>query len=469
MEQETYFGMEKKDCEEIIREAKRKWSEQGIQLVKYLFADMLGNNREVTLTVETIKGIGATSVDGSSAFGKIIPPTESDMILLPDPRTFARIPWASATARAICNVFYPPEKEGEALRPFEGCGRNLLAKIISGIGESLASRMPEIIRPGVKLHAHFAPEIEFLLISRNYDYLQLPNDPDIANKNYFIPTEDLLDQALAEMIGCIGEMGLKKEKYHSEVSSCQYEIGIMYGNALEIADATMTLKYIIKHVARRHGLIASFIPKFNRHVNGSGMHVHQNLAASSEGFERNLFYDEREEDCLSWFGRSYIAGLLRYARDITAITNPGTISYKRLVPGREAPTYITWDWLNRTALCRGHSRGTKKIRVEYRSPDPICNPYLAFAAMLSAGLAGIDEAIILPPPDNRNFYTDHDNVLELPGHLGEALGYLTRSTMLRQRLGDFIVDTLYNLGMAVWRDYCQEITPRELKDYFEDH
>ena len=196
------------------------------------------------------------------------------------------------------------------------------------------------------------------------------------------------------------------------------------------------------------------------------MHVHQNLAATVNGEVVNLFFDRTMENCLSNIGKSYFAGLLKYASEITAITNPLPISYKRIVPGREAPTYISWDWLNRTALCRGHSKGIRKVRVEYRSPDPKCNPYLTYAAMLSAGLEGIEENLDLQPSDNRNFYTDNEGVEELPGNLGEALDKMTQSSMLRKRMGNFIVDTLYTLGKAVWREYYQEISDIDIRRYF---
>ncbi|MBM4271704.1 MAG: glutamine synthetase [Deltaproteobacteria bacterium] len=464
----NHVELKDKNLEKSIQTQVKELKKKGIEFVKYQFTDMQGNIREVTLTVEQIRGIGTTSVDGSSVFGKIIPPTESDMLLMPDFSTLIPIPWSKDTARVICNVFYPPEKEDKEMIPFEGCGRSILSSAERSMNHVLKKRLAQIF-PGAKigkLHAHFAPEIEFLLINGDYDQTKIHLDQNLENNHYFVPPQKKTDDVMKEITRGLGLMGLKKEKFHTEVSTFQFEIGIGHGNVLQIADATMTIKYIIENVAQTHGLKASFIPKFNRKVNGSGMHVHQNLAATVEGKEVNLFFDASSEDGLSHTGRNYFAGLLTYASEITAITNPLPISYKRLVPGREAPTYISWDWLNRTALCRGHSKGIRKVRVEYRSPDPKCNPYLAFAAMLSAGLAGIEEDLELPPCDNRNFYTDHTGVKELPGNLGEALEIMVRSAMLRKRMGNFIIDTLYELGRDLWREYCQEVSDIDIRHYF---
>jgi glutamine synthetase len=438
-----------------------------IEFVKYHFTDMQGNIREVTLTRDNVSSTGSTSVDGSSIFGKIIPPTESDMMLIPDPTTLFQIPWEEDTARVICNVYYPPEKEGNELLPFEGCPRSILASVEKSIGSVLGEPLQKRFKGKEisKLHAHFAPEVEFILVPSDYDLSRIHLDDRLRNDHYFIPPKPKQDAALKEMLRAISKMGLKKEKYHTEVTTNQYEIGIGHGNVLHIADATMTLRYIIENVAQRHKLTASFIPKFKKGVNGSGMHVHQNLAATIDGKEFNLFFDSTKRDCLSDIGSTYIAGLLKYAEEITAVTNPLPISYKRLVPGCEAPTYIAWDWLNRTALCRGHSKGTHKIRVEYRAPDPKCNPYLAFAAMLSAGLEGIDSNLKLQPSSKRNFYKDNKGVKELPGDLGEALEKMNESKMLRKRMGRYIIEKLHELGKSSWKDYNQEVSDVDIRRY----
>jgi glutamine synthetase len=454
--------------ERLFMEDKLKeLSGKGVEFVKYQFTDMQGNMREVTLTIGEIKGIGSTSVDGSSVFGKIIPPTESDMLLVPDCSTLTMVPWSRDTARVICNVFYPPSSEGGAMAPFEGCCRGILADVEKLARKVLMKHLADIF-PKKKIdqvHVHFAPELEFLLGRQDYDWANIYLDQNLENNHYFLPPQRQIDEVLKEITRAIKVVGLKREKFHTEVSTLQYEIGTGHGNVMFIADRTVALKYIIENIAQMHGLRSSFIPKFNRKVNGSGMHVHQNLAVTVENHEYNLFFDENADDGLSKIGKCYFAGLLKYAPEITAITNPLPISYKRLVPEREAPTYISWDWLNRTALCRGHSRGTRKVRVEYRSPDPKCNPYLAFAAMLSAGLAGIEENLELDPCDSRNFYIDHVGVKELPGNLGEALDIMHRSSMLRAKMGSFIIDTLYDLGKNMWKEYSQEISSIDIKYY----
>lgn len=440
---------------------------EGIEFVKYHVTDIQGNLREVTLTIGGIKGSGTTTTDGSSIFGKIIPPTESDMLLEPDHSTLVKIPWVKDCARMLCNSYHTPSREGQEPVSFEGCPRTLLARVEKSMKGVLEERISKAFsgKEVEKLHAHFAPEVEFLLVDKNYDFLNIHRDPDILNNNYFLPIDK--DEILKEMLHAFGNMGMKKEKYHSEVTTHQCEIGVGYANVLKMADATSTLKYVIKEIAKKNNLRASFIPKFKEGVNGSGMHVHQNLAVTFNGEkEINLFFDEKKEDGLSDIGRNYIAGLLKFAPEITAFTNPTTISYKRLVPGCEAPTYIAWDWLNRTALCRGHSIGTRKVRVEYRSPDPTCNPYLAFAAMLSAGLEGIAQNLELPKPDNRDFYHDNEGVKELPGSLDSALELMNGSKMLRNRMGEFVVDTMYKLGKKVAKEDQQRVTSEDIRRNF---
>jgi glutamine synthetase len=438
-----------------------------IKFVEYQFADMQGGAKGVTATTKLLqKGMGTTGVDGSSIFGEIIQPTESDRMLVPDFSTLMPIHGSSEEARVICNMHY----EGMLEKPFEGCGRSILAKVVKNM-ESVLKKIVEKKFPNekiLKIRAYFAPEFEFLLLPRNYNFLNIHLDPDIKNGCYFDPIPEDVNKALQKMVSYLKMMGLEEEKYHSEVATHQYEIGVAHGNAMSIADGTMTIKATIKKVAAAFGFRASFIPKFKNGVNGNGMHVHQNLSVTVLRKRRkeriNLFFDPSRKDGLSDIGRSYIAGLLKYAREITAITNPRPISYKRLVPGAEAPTYISWDWLNRTALCRGHSKGTKKVRVEYRSPDPTCNPYLAFAAMLSAGLAGIQENLKLPPCDKRNFYTDHKGVKELPGYYGEALDLMNESTMLRKSMGDFIIDSLVTLGEPNKKKTGKKITAKDIKE-----
>jgi glutamine synthetase len=438
-----------------------------IKFVKYNFTDMAGNIREVTLSRGAVKKDGIETVDGSSVFGKIIPPTESDMLLMPDYETLRILPWAKDSARVICDVYYSREKEGKDPIPFEGCPRGILKKIESSMPRVLRKEIKERFhKEPEKYHAHMAPELEFLLLPLEYDYLNIHKDENLRNTNYFLAPEERVDKALGQMLESLTELGIKKEKYHTEVTTYQVEIGMGHGNALAMADATVAVKYVIEKIAELNKLRASFIPKFRKGVNGSGMHVHQNLAATIDNKEYNLFYDESKKWALSNIGRAYIAGLLTHAKEITAITNPISVSYKRLVPGCEAPTYIAWDWKNRTALCRGHSQNTYPIRVEYRAPDPKSNPYLAFAAMLSAGLEGIAQNLQLAEPQKRDFYHDNKGVEELPGSLKEALEYMNQSKMLRKRMGNTIIDNIFKLGNDSWKTDYQEVTDLDVQRHF---
>ncbi len=440
-----------------------------IDFMKYQFSDMMGNLREVTLTVDQIPDKGWTSVDGSSVFGNIIPATESYMLLVPDGKTLARIPWEKNCARVICNVYTPPEKEGKRAKAFHGCPRNVLSKVRKGMDTTLKALLKARFDDTKvdKLHAHFAPELEFILIDGDYDFSTLHLDQSLANSSYFLPPSRKVDEVLQEMTLYFKEMGWKREKYHTEVTGgnkvLQCEIGMGHGNVVSIADATMTMRYIIKNVAELHGMRASFIPKFREGVNGNGMHVHQSLAATVYGKEHNLFFDREKGDGLSDLGRMYIAGMLKHAREITAITNALPISYKRLVPGCEAPTYVAWDWENRTALCRAHAKGTKSVRLEYRAPDPKCNPYLAFAAMLSAGLEGIAKGLELPDPVKRDFYHDNSGVEQLPDNLGQALAEMVGSRMLKRRMGKYAVEKLHSVSSTIWKEYCQTVSDHDIR------
>jgi glutamine synthetase len=469
MKTNTYLGLSPRVIRAKIKAITEEAKKNDIRFFRYQFSDLAGNLREVTLTRENISGLGATSVDGSSVFGKMIPPTESDMMLMPDVSTYAVVPWHRHTARWFCNVFYPPVFDGAMMKPFEGCSRSMLYRTIKAT-EKLVGDYLKQTKPGLlydKVQVYFAPELEFILVPESYDYKNIHRDSSLANKNYFVPLNEKVDLIMKDVLTYLEKMGFAKEKFHTEVSTFQCEIGLAYDHALKMADAAITTKYIIEHVAETYGWRASFIPKFKNKVNGNGMHVHQSLGVTTGDKQTNLFFDAKnlENNCLSSLGQWYIAGLLKHAREITALTNPTPISYKRLVPGAEAPTYVCWDWSNRTTLCRGHSPNTKKIRVEYRAPDPSCNPYLAFTAMLLAGSEGIAHRYELPPPDPRNLYTDNDNVERLPGDFGEALELMKASPLLAKKLGS-IINELYKLGFHEWRNYSSKITDIDLERYF---
>lgn len=471
MKKETYFGIERDALREIAKEKIASAKEENIEFIKYHSVDLRGIIHDETLTIEDLKNLGETSTDGSSLFAKIITATESDMMLIPDFRTFKKLPWLPNTARVLCNIFHPRKKDGETMQPFNGCSRNVLAKIEKSMQPVIEKLFPALEIS--KFHAHFSPELEFIVLDKEKYERNLEKgksihaDTTLNNNNYFVPPSHAMDLFLQEVTQCLKVMGLKREKYHTEVATYQCEIGIGYGNVSSIADACITAKYILQKVAEKHGLIVSFIPKFNAGVNGSGMHVHQSLAISVNGKEINMFFDIGQQYGLSKIGQHYIAGLLKFAEEITAITNCLPVSYKRLVPEKEAPTFISWDAQNRTTLCRLHSPEIEKsIRVEYRGADPMCNPYLAFAAMLAAGLEGIRMKLRLPPAEKRDYYVDHDGVKQLPANFGIALEMMNRSRMLRVNLGNDLVNMLYLSGGNEWSSYGQEITDVDIRRYF---
>jgi glutamine synthetase len=464
MRPETYFGKERDELRKVVKSKIDYARKENVEFVKYQFADMQGQTKEVTLTLDAINNIGETSTDGSSIYGKIIPPTESDMMLIPDFETFQIIPWMPKTSRVICSVFYPRESDGKSMKPFEGCGRNILSKVERSIQPILRKAFPKFEIS--KFHAHFSPEIEFIVVPLEYDYLNIHKDTKLRNNHYFIPPKHNVDLFLQEVTQCLKAMGLKREKFHTEVATYQYEIGIGYGNVLSIADATMTARYIIESLAFKHGLRASFVPKFFSKVNGSGMHVHQSWAITVKGKEINVFYDAKRENGMSEIFNRYAAGQLKYAKEITSFINSGPMSFKRLVPDAEAPTKISFDWNNRTALLRGHSpRSAKNIRIEYRAPDSKGNPYLAFAAMLSAGIAGNEEKLVLPSVKKKNYYHD-EKTEQLPATFGEAIEKTRGSAMLKKYMGKEIVKMYCDLGMHEWRDYCQQISDVDVERYF---
>jgi glutamine synthetase len=237
------------------------------------------------------------------------------MVLIPDLSTLYQIPWSPDLAKIICNVYYPPKKEGAAMYPFEGCSRSILKGVTEKMEVIVKERLKKIFPKASisNIRAYFAPEVEFLLLPNGYDEERIHLDSNLKNNHYFVSFTKKIDEVMIKIIEYLGLMGLKKEKYHTEVSTFQYEVGIGHGRVLLIADGVMTMKYIIEKVAEAHDLKASFIPKFNRNVNGSGMHVHQNIVADIDGEKFNLFYDPKKRDGLSEIGANYIAGLLKNA------------------------------------------------------------------------------------------------------------------------------------------------------------
>ncbi|MHB8618117.1 MAG: type I glutamate--ammonia ligase [Chloroflexota bacterium] len=426
-----------------------------VRFVNLQFTDVLGVVKSVTIPTSQLedcithgKWFDGSSIEG---FARI---AESDMYLMPDLSTFAIIPWErgeNTTARIICNVYTP---DGQV---FEGDPRQVLARNLAG-----AAKL------GWGLHT--GPELEFFLLQRDASGGELPLPHDRGG--YFDLSTDQAMDVRKEMVNALQELGINVETSHHEVAIGQHEIDFQYADALKTADSAVTFKYTCKAVALRHGLHATFMPKPIFGINGSGMHTHQSLYDLRTG--DNAFIDRGDEYGLSRLAKQYIAGLLAHARGMCAVLAPLVNSYKRLVPGYEAPVYIGWARVNRSALIRvpqispGQPGAT---RIELRCPDPTCNPYLAFSVMLAAGLDGIKNEMEPPAAVEENLYHFDEfqraqrNVGTLPGSLGEALDELERDEVVRQALGDHVYDRFLEAKRAEWNDYRAQVSTWELERY----
>src|SRR5216684_5758503 len=398
--------------------------------------------------------------DGSSieGFARI---HESDMFLDPDLETFGIIPWErggnDSTAKVICDVYTP---DGE---PFAGDPRGVLRRQIK-LSEDMGYRYMT------------GPELEFFMVRRAGlesdnglpTVEPLPHD----QAGYFDLTTDEASNVRKKMVEALEELGIVVEASHHEVAIGQHEIDFKYDDAMRTADNAVTFRTTLKAIAQQHGLHATFMPKPFHGINGSGMHCHQSLW-SCDG-KTNLFYDASDEYQLSQTARSFMAGLLAHARGMIAILAPLVNSYKRLVPGYEAPVYISWARINRSALIRipQASRGRPEAtRLELRCPDPSCNPYLAFSAMLAAGLDGIERNLELARPVEENLYHFDDTMIRkqgvrtLPGSLEEALNEFARDDVIQSALGAHVCEWFLEAKRAEWSEYRIQVTPWELGRY----
>ena len=444
---------------EIFQKKIIKAKNAGIRSVDLQFTSLLGTLKSKAVSLDEFlhedvfrRGYG---VDGSSVRGFGVPVEESDLLLIPDIKTFHIMPWIPHTARVICNVCYPESNSNP--KHFEGDPRQVLERVSDSIYTSLESETPK----GSTYEFHVAPELEFFLLS--------PEMKDIDQKGYFDAPSDQTRRLLNEIMASMGNMGLKFEAWHHEVAPSQYEFDFRYGEALEIADGTVTLKDMIRNYADQHGIVATFMPKPFCGRNGSGMHCHLNLSryyCSDDGsrVKTNLFYDE-ERNGLSDIGLFFIAGLLDHAPALTAITNPTCNSYKRIVPGWEAPVKIAWGNKNRTALIRvphGHPHAT---RCEYRSPDPSANPYLAFAAMLAAGLDGVSRHLNPATASEINLYhtSGAGGAKNLPGSLKESLTALKNDSVLCDVLGSYVIKNFIEAKHEEIKNYDHDQSRRPYK------
>ncbi len=436
------------DRQEVLERAKS----EGVKFVNLWFTDIVGIAKSVTIPLDQFADCLEYGIwfDGSSVegFARI---AESDMYLVPDPETFAIIPWEkeeNKTARLICDVYTP---QGER---FVGDPRFVLTRAVAE-----AKEMGYIYKTG--------PEMEFFLFKPKEDGSILPIPHDQAG--YFDVPTDLDIDVRRQMVKALGALGIRAEAIHHEVAPGQHEIDFQYSDALETADNAITVKLTAKAIAQINGLHATFMPKPIAEINGSGMHTHQSLFHTESN--ENAFVDPEDRYGLSEIAKYFIGGQLHHARGMCAILAPLVNSYKRLVPGYEAPVYISWARINRSALIRVPQVNPGRLdltRLELRCPDPSCNPYLAFAVMLKAGLDGIKKRIPSPDPSEEDLYHLEDErrlqLETLPGSLGEALEELKKDEVIKEALGPPVYEWFVRAKSLEWDAYRCQVTPLELKD-----
>jgi glutamine synthetase len=432
--------------------------EDGVKFVSLQFTDVTGVVKSVDIPAGRIDGAMQEGVwfDGSSVegFARI---QESDMRLALDAETYAVLPWtpeAGRRGRVFCDIYLP---DGS---PFPGDPRGTLKRLLAEIAE----------RGWVY---NVGPEPEFFLFKRNGPQTIHPVPHDVGGYFDFSANDDAV-RVRTELMDALSSMGLEVEMGHHEVSLGQHEIDFRFDDALRTADNVLTLKYTVKAIAAQHGLIASFMPKPIYAINGSGMHCHQSLF-TKEG--ENLFYDRDDEYHLSELAYGFIGGQLRHARALAAVVAPTVNSYKRLVPGYEAPVYVGWAQINRSALIRipHYTPGRdKSMRAELRCPDPSANPYLAFTVMLAAALEGIDQRMTPPTPlNNLNVYEltaeerAAQGIPELPGSLAESLRELESDATLQDALGEEIFEAFRRAKWAEVEEYRMKVSDWEVERYLE--
>jgi len=438
-----------------LQEAKeyvlKKAKEQNVRFIRMWFTDILGSLKSYTITIQELEGAleRGTGIDGSSIEG-FVRIDESDMIAMPDPTTFQVLPWrpteGGATARMVCDIVWPGGK------PFEGDPRYVLKRNLKKAAD-------------LGYTYYVAPELE-------YFYFKDSTGPGFLDQGgYFdhIPPETASDLR-RETVLVLEAMGMEVEKSHHEVAWSQHEIDLRYSDALTMADTVMTQRAIIKQVAQMKGVYATFMPKPVFGINGSGMHVHMSLFKG----KRNAFFEKSDKYNLSKVAKSFIAGVLAHIREITVVNNQWVNSYKRLVPGYEAPVYISWARRNRADLIRipeyqpGREEAT---RFEVRSPDPACNPYLCFSVLLAAGLDGVKKGMAIPQPVEENVYEMSEverrkrGIATVPGSLLEAIEEAEKSDLVKEALGEHTFKSFIENKKIEWDKYRTHVTDYEIKNY----
>lgn len=440
-----------------IKQIQKQIKKHEVKFINFQFSDIFGNVKSTRKPAQELEEALNKGVwfDGSSieGFARI---HESDSLLIPDLNTFAVIPWSTKhekEARFICDV-HTPTKEGE-LKPFEGDPRFILKKQLQKAKEN-------------GFIYNVGPEVEFFIF-KQLDESGKPIPHDKAG--YFDYTKDQGSAIRKEISHYLKDLGITVEMDHHEVAVGQHEIDIQYDEAVKMADKVLTLKYAIQAVAQKHGCFVSFMPKPIFGINGSGMHINQSLF-NFEG--NNVFYAQEDKYRLSKIAYYFIAGQIKHARGLAGVVAPTVNSYKRLVPGYEAPVYISWAQVNRSALIRvpRYSPGREKAtRIELRCPDPCCNPYLAFSVMLAAGMDGLSKKLKCPEAIEENVYHLSDEkykqrgIKTLPASLREAIDELQKDQVLMQALGPHLGSRFVRAKLQEWNELRLEVTPMELKKY----
>ena len=435
---------------ELLEEIKK----ERIEFIYLLFTDITGEPKKVTIPAETVKSALNHGIwfDGSSieGFARIY---ESDMLLKLDVDTFSILPWTEENGRSaqiICDVYLPDEK------PFKGDPRGVLKRTIEK-----AKKMGYAYKVG--------PEIEFFLLDRD----ALPELKPHDMKGYFdLGVQSRAVEICQDTMRHMENFGVHCESYHHEVSHGQHEVDLSYDDALKIADGIIYLKHVLRTHANAKGLKVTFMPKPIFGIAGNGMHVHQSLG-DEKG--KNLFYDEKDSYHISELAYHFLAGQIAHARAIVPLVAPTVNSYKRLVPGYEAPVYICWGTINRSALIRipmvTKSKAQEGARLELRCPDPSCNPYLAFACMLSAGMDGVEKKMKPPDAVEENVYGFSDEKLDemhiatLPTTIGEAVDELEKDEVLRNTMGDDLTNHFIQAKRQEWREFLMQVTNWEVERY----
>ncbi len=439
-------GRQEDARERVLRLAK----EHGVKFVWFWFTDILGFLKSFSIGVEDLEvaledGMG---IDGSSiqGFARI---DESDMGAMPDPNTFQLIPWMcepAVTARIICDIVKPG---GEV---FDGDPRYVLKKNLKRAADLGYTYL-------------VGPELEY------FYFKDSTRCEPLDEGGYFDMTpHDAAHDLRRETVQSLEDMGIKIDKSHHEVAMSQHEIDMLYREALTMADSVMTYRLVVKEIALKNGVYATFMPKPVFGINGSGMHCHQSLFKG----DSNAFFDKNGKYHLSKIAQSFLAGLLKYAPEFTSVTNQWVNSFKRLVPGYEAPVYLSWANRNRSDLIRvpEYKPGAEKAtRFEIRSPDPACNPYLTFSVLLAAGLAGMEEGLKAPEPVEENVYhmTDEERkrrgIGSLPASLLEAIQLTEKSEIVKEALGEHCFNAFIKNKKIEWDHYRVHVTDYEIKKY----